>query len=148
MNTPPADLPQATARAVLNALPQSVFFFGPDGRCHFANRSARTLSKRLDVRLPITAEAMPQLSAQGGKLVGVWDGDAKIGELVVVDGGAEPESTLADRERNAIVETLQQTGWRLSESAQRLGISRTTLWRRLKAYGLDRDGRGRWSRSY
>jgi len=106
------------------------------------------MAKRLELRLPITSESLPKLGAQGARLISVWDGDAKLGELAVVDGAGESESTLADRERNAIVETLRQTGWRLSESARRLGISRTTLWRRLKAYGLDRDGRGRWSRSY
>jgi len=33
---------------------------------------------------------------------------------------------------------LEATSGRLAEAARRLGISRTTLWRRLKSYGLDR----------
>jgi transcriptional regulator of acetoin/glycerol metabolism len=147
MHTPPADLPQSTARAVLNALPEAVFFFAPDGRCRYANMHARELARGLGLSLPITSESLGSLGAQGARIYPVWDGDAKLGELVVVANGATDENTLADRERNAILEMLQQTGWRLSESARRLGISRTTLWRRLKAYGLDRDGRGRWSRS-
>jgi len=41
------------------------------------------------------------------------------------------------RERQAIADTLQDTSGKLAETARRLGISRTTLWRRLKSYGMD-----------
>jgi transcriptional regulator of acetoin/glycerol metabolism len=46
--------------------------------------------------------------------------------------------TLAERERQAILDTLEGTSGKLAETARRLGISRTTLWRRLRAYGIDR----------
>ena len=45
----------------------------------------------------------------------------------------------------AAVASLDAHGWKLAETAKSLGISRTTLWRRLKAYGLHRDGRSRWA---
>jgi transcriptional regulator of acetoin/glycerol metabolism len=57
----------------------------------------------------------------------------------------EGPTTLADREKQAIVRTLDVHEWRLAETAKALGISRTTLWRRLRAYGLHRDGRSKWS---
>ena len=63
-----------------------------------------------------------------------------------VPGVAGP-TTLAAREKEAIVKTLDAHGWKLAETARHLGISRTTLWRRLKAYGLHRDGRSKWSQA-
>jgi len=57
----------------------------------------------------------------------------------------EGPPSLAEQERRAIVQTLDQTEWRLAETARLLGISRTTLLRRLKTYGLHRDKRGTWS---
>lgn len=46
------------------------------------------------------------------------------------------ETTLQS-ERAIILEALQDTRYRLSRTAERLGISRTTLWRKMKALGLD-----------
>ena len=42
----------------------------------------------------------------------------------------------ADEERAAIVAALAQTGGALAQSAELLGMGRTTLWRKLKQYGL------------
>ncbi len=46
--------------------------------------------------------------------------------------------TLADAERDHILEVLQACGGRHSETARVLGIGRTTLWRKLQQYGIDR----------
>ncbi|MND07122.1 DNA-binding transcriptional regulator DhaR [compost metagenome] len=46
--------------------------------------------------------------------------------------------TLAERERQDIEGALAEAGWQLAVAARRLGISRTTLWRRLKQYQLTR----------
>ncbi len=52
--------------------------------------------------------------------------------------GVEPVSTrpLNELEREAIVQMAQLYNGNLSETAQALGISRTTLWRRMKEYGF------------
>ena len=42
--------------------------------------------------------------------------------------------TLAAIERKAILDTLRRCRGRLAMAARTLGISRTTLWRRLRAY--------------
>lgn len=60
---------------------------------------------------------------------------------VLYDRRGQHPDTLAARERRAILERLEATGWRLAETARQLGISRTTLWRRLRTYGVARgDG--------
>lgn len=46
-------------------------------------------------------------------------------------------ASAADDERAAIVAALERSGGVLSQSADLLGMGRTTLWRKLKAYGLD-----------
>lgn len=43
---------------------------------------------------------------------------------------------LADIERAHILQALERVGWNHSRAADALGIGRTTLWRKLKEYGL------------
>jgi transcriptional regulator of acetoin/glycerol metabolism len=63
------------------------------------------------------------------------------GAAVLVFPGSGASQTLAERERQDIERALAETGWQLAVAARRLGISRTTLWRRLKQYGLTRPER-------
>jgi DNA-binding NtrC family response regulator len=49
-----------------------------------------------------------------------------------------PQQTLAELERIHVLQTLERCGWNHSRTAEALGIGRTTLWRKLKDYGLDR----------
>jgi DNA-binding NtrC family response regulator len=46
--------------------------------------------------------------------------------------------TLAEAERTHILQTLERFGRNHSGAAEALGIGRTTLWRKLKEYGIDR----------
>jgi len=48
------------------------------------------------------------------------------------------QQNLAEVEKAHIVQTLERCGWNHSRAADALGIARTTLWRKLKDYGLDR----------
>jgi len=48
------------------------------------------------------------------------------------------QQSLAEIERAHIAQTLERCGWNHSRAAEALGIGRTTLWRKLKDYGLDR----------
>jgi DNA-binding NtrC family response regulator len=44
--------------------------------------------------------------------------------------------TLAEAEKAHILSALYEHGWNQARAAQELGISRTTLWRKLKEYGI------------
>ena len=51
-----------------------------------------------------------------------------------------PEQTLAEAERAHIAQTLERCGWNHTRASEALGIGRTTLWRKLKEFGLDKSG--------
>jgi DNA-binding NtrC family response regulator len=52
------------------------------------------------------------------------------------------QQTLADLEQAHILQTLERCGWNHSRTAEALRIGRTTLWRKLKEYGLERSPGG------
>jgi transcriptional regulator of acetoin/glycerol metabolism len=124
----------ALGRAILESLEQGIAVFDAGGGLVYANPIAR----RLLAGSNGATEARRALLARQGRAVPLRDGEMTLGEAVLIAGnGATTNgaSTLAERERQAIIEALAATGGRLAESARRLGISRTTLWRRLRTYG-------------
>lgn len=135
------------ARAVLDSFSEGVVVFDPHGRVVYANSPAEEALDSVAVDAPRDAERLvPELARLGARIAPLRVGDLKVGEAVYLPETGERPKTLAERERNAILQTLEGNGWRLAQSARALGISRTTLWRRLKEYGLHRSGRGKWSR--
>jgi len=48
----------------------------------------------------------------------------------------QQHQSLADIEKAHILHTLERHGWKYAQAAETLGISRTTLWRKLKEYDL------------
>lgn len=135
------------ARALLDSFAEGVVVFDGQGALTYANRKGRALVDALGNGQQQDAEhLMPVLARRGGRIAPLRVGTLNLGDAVYIPADEAPRS-LADREKRAIVDTLDRTQWRLAETARQLGISRTTLWRRLKAYGLDRDKRGRWAGS-
>ena len=55
--------------------------------------------------------------------------------------GAPREETLRDRERAEILNAVAATSGNMTETARRLGISRSTLYLKLDQYGLSRNRR-------
>jgi DNA-binding NtrC family response regulator len=54
---------------------------------------------------------------------------------VTVDDGSEP--TLETLEKNYILKILDKYTWNQKKASELLGISTTTLWRKLKSYGIE-----------
>ncbi|MDB5049862.1 MAG: two component, sigma54 specific, transcriptional regulator, Fis family [Fibrobacteres bacterium] len=59
------------------------------------------------------------------------------GEEAVADGNPNSLMTLAELEKNYIRKALEVCHKNHTEAARRLGISRSTLWRKLKEHGLE-----------
>jgi len=116
-------------RAVIDSVTEGIVIFDPQGRLLFANATARRVidGQNGDVR--------NRLQSLGARFSSLKNGAQTLGEAAILP--AAGPLTLAERERQAITDTLQDTNGKLAETARRLGISRTTLWRRLKSYGMD-----------
>jgi transcriptional regulator with PAS, ATPase and Fis domain len=116
-------------RAVIDSLTEGVVVFDSQGRFLYANAPARRVvdGSNGDVR--------NVLQSLGARFTPLKNGTQTLGEAAILPVAGS--LTLAERERQAITDTLQDTSGKLAETARRLGISRTTLWRRLKSYGMD-----------
>jgi transcriptional regulator with PAS, ATPase and Fis domain len=145
MSSPMPSVFSPLAKALLDGFSEGVVVFDSEGRLLYANQPARMAMEGLDLSDTAT-DLQPRLAAMGGRLRPLRVGGMELGEAMFIPG-IEGPTTLAAREKEAIVKTLDAHNWKLAETARHLGISRTTLWRRLKAYGLHRDGRSKWAPS-
>jgi AraC-like DNA-binding protein len=123
------------AKALLDGFSEGVVVFDAEGRLLYTNQPAREALAGLDL-FEGAPDLQPRLAALGGRLQPLRVGGLELGEAMFIPGLAG-STTLAAR--------LDAHNWKLAETARALGISRTTLWRRLKAYGLHRDGRSKWA---
>lgn len=135
------------AKALLDSFNEGVIVFDKDGRILYLNASGR--NSLAEAGLDPAGEKddlLPELAGMGGRLAPIRVGSLELGEAIFLPRREGP-TTLAEREKDAIVRSLEAHNWRLAETAKTLGISRTTLWRRLRAYGLHRDGRTKWDQA-
>lgn len=56
----------------------------------------------------------------------------------LVDELLQAPKPLAALEEKLLREVLERCGWKMQEAAERIGISRVTLWRKMKDLGIDR----------
>ena len=134
------------AKALLDGFSEGVVVFDVGGAAALRQPAGARGPRRTWISRRRAPDLQPRLAALGGRLrplrVGGWSWARPCSSP-----GIEGPTTLAAREKEAIVKTLDAHNWKLAETAKHLGISRTTLWRRLKAYGLHRDGRSKWAQS-
>jgi len=57
----------------------------------------------------------------------------------LVDELLKTENPLAALEERVLREVVERCGWRMQDAAERLGISRVTLWRKMKDLGIERS---------
>lgn len=143
IQTPPSLTP--LGRALLDSVREGVVVFDTDGHVLYANQEAqRSISNGSNGNVPGKDELLPRLSAMGARILPLRVPDSQAGAAAVIPPKADRGRTLAERERQAIIDTLEATQGKLAETARRLGISRTTLWRRLREYGLKQKNEGFW----
>jgi len=132
------------AKALLDSFQEGAVVFDAQGRIIYLNAACRAVLNEAGLdTLGEKDDLLPELAALGGRLSPLRVGGMDLGEAIFLPHREGP-TTLAEREKDAIVRSLEAHSWRLAETAKTLGISRTTLWRRLRAYGLHRDGRTKW----
>lgn len=59
---------------------------------------------------------------------------------VFFDQVFDADDPLGTMERKILTEVLDRCEWRMQEAADRLGMSRVTLWRKIKDHGIERPG--------
>ncbi|WP_373498677.1 sigma-54 interaction domain-containing protein [Desulfococcus sp.] len=75
---------------------------------------------------------------------GEWIGVEHLPPKIVRAGGGtsprpegRPDVPANQRERDALIQALRQSGGNQSETARLLNVSRVTVWKRIKKYGID-----------
>lgn len=61
---------------------------------------------------------------------------------VELSAGTEDEKTLEELEKEYILQILEKYNWNQKLASEKLGISNTTLWRKLKSYNIEPRKRG------
>lgn len=133
-------------RILLDSIREGVVVFDTEGHVLYANQEGqRSIGNGApNGGAPVKDELLPKLSAMGARILPLRVPDSQAGAAAVIPPKTDRGRTLAERERQAIIDTLEATQGKLAETARRLGISRTTLWRRLREYGLKQKNDGFW----
>jgi transcriptional regulator of acetoin/glycerol metabolism len=84
------------------------------------------------------AEVLPAAVVAAQDRLEVNDLPQPSSRVLFIDEILETEDPLATLEHRLLTEVLERTEWRTQEAADRLGMSRVTLWRKTRDYGIER----------
>src|SRR3989440_11495498 len=120
-------------QAVLETFGEGVVVFDPYGRMLYANQRARRVIESLGDGAAHRGDHLRErLMAFGGRARTLKQGSMELGEAGFLPEG-DHGHTLAERERQALLDTPEGTPGKLAEAAPPPGISRTDLWGRVRA---------------
>ncbi len=92
----------------------------------------------LDRGLDGVAEILPAAVAAADRQLELSDLPQASPQALCIDDALETDDPLGTLERRLLCEVLDRCDWRMQEAADRLGMSRVTLWRKTRDYGIER----------
>lgn len=92
----------------------------------------------LDRGLDGVAEILPAAVAVANHRLELSDLPHPSPQALFIDHVLETDDPLGTLERRLLTEVLERCEWRMQEAADRLGMSRVTLWRKTRDYGIER----------
>ncbi len=92
----------------------------------------------LDRGLDGVAEILPAAVAVADRHLELSDLPQASPQALFIDHVLETDDPLGTLERRLLTEVLDRCDWRMQEAADRLGMSRVTLWRKIRDYGIER----------
>ncbi len=92
----------------------------------------------LDRGLDGVAEILPAAVAVADRHLELSDLPQASPQALFIDRALETDDPLGTLERRLLTEVLDRCDWRMQEAADRLGMSRVTLWRKIRDYGIER----------
>ena len=104
--------------------------------------SAEALARLIEIALERgfdgVAEILPAAIAVANRRLELNDLPQPTSQALFIDHVLETEDPLGTLERRLLAEVLKRCEWRMQEAADRLGMSRVTLWRKTRDYGIER----------
>src|ERR1700747_395165 len=141
-NLPPAVAFAPLGQGLMETFGEGIVVFDPYGRMLYANQRARRVIEGLGDGAAHRGDHLRErLMAFGGRARALKQASMELGEAVFLPEG-DNGHTLAERERQAILDTLEVTHGKLAETARRLGVTRHPLGGRVGASGWGPNGAG------
>ena len=107
---------------------------------HLTSATLEQLAARMTKKALRRGDIIFAKGDAGVGLIGVMRGSVKI-SVMSAEGEDANGGSLDELRRKQILVVLEQTGWHQGKASEILGISPSTLYRQLKAYGLTRSRR-------